>query len=307
MIKQGIVIIRNRQMSKIRLLFLYLAIISFFPVFGQKEKNIIYRVGIGELTYTPPKSEEPSGNVLKILKNVAESLLNDQNSKEQPQYAGAVRASIVNGLSKVCLFRPSDGPLSQAELSDTPPAFSADGTIASISTVSKTDTKTDSKGKKYSETSYTGIIVVTVNLKDPYDGTLVNSQTFSIGDGELNWAPSVEKAVSNALESLTKNVSGYYNHLYPLHASIVEKGEIKKNKQKDVYIDLGAADGVYKGQQFDVFLVNIIAGKEAPTNIGRLKIEEVEGNDISLCKVTKGADKIKAALDDGQTLLVTSR
>ena len=41
--------------------------------------------------------------------------------------------------------------------------------------------------------------------------------------------------------------------------------------------------------------------------IGRLKIEEVEGDEISLCKVTKGADKIKTALDEDQTLLITSR
>ena len=95
--------------------------------------------------------------------------------------------------------------------------------------------------------------------------------------------------------------------MFPLRASIVEKGEAKKNKQKEVYIDLGAPDGVYKGLQFDVFLVKTIAGKEAKTMIGRLKIEEVEGDEISLCKVIKGADKIKTALDEDQTLLITSR
>ena len=64
---------------------------------------------------------------------------------------------------------------------------------------------------------------------------------------------------------------------------------------------------MYKGLQFDVFLVKTIAGKEAKTMIGRLKIEEVEGDEISLCKVIKGADKIKTALDEDQTLLITSR
>ena len=64
---------------------------------------------------------------------------------------------------------------------------------------------------------------------------------------------------------------------------------------------------MYKGQQFDVFLVKTIAGKEAKTIIGRLKIEEVEGDEISLCKVTKGADMIKTALDENHVLLITSR
>lgn len=102
-------------------------------------------------------------------------------------------------------------------------------------------------------------------------------------------------------------MADYYNAIFPLHASIIEAGEVKKDKQKEVFIDLGAANGAYKGVQFDVFLVKTVAGKEARTMIGRLKIEEVQGDEISLCKVTKGSDKIKNALDQGQTLMITSR
>lgn len=294
------------MMNTFRLFVLFLAISNFGPVFAQKDKNVIYKVGVGELIYTPP-SEGNSGTAVKVLKDVAEVLLNGQTTKQQPQYAEAVRASIVNGLSKVILFRPSDGAISQEELSNNIPALYADGTIVNISTVSKTETDKDSKGNKTTHTSYRGIISVTVNLKDAYDGTLINSQTFSIYDSDLYWMASGEKAINNALERLTSKVAGFYNQMFPLHATIVEKGEVKKNKQKEVYIDLGAADGVYKGQQFDVFLVKTIAGKEAKTIIGRLKIEEVEGDEISLCKVTKGADMIKTALDENHALLITSR
>lgn len=137
---------------------------------------------------------------------------------------------------------------------------------------------------------------------------MVNSHTFNLSESDLSWLGSNEKAISNALEYLSSKVSSYYNKVFPLYASIVEAGEAKKDKQKEVYIDLGAADGVYKGLQFDVFLVKTIAGKEAKTEIGRLKIEEVEGDDISLCKVKKGGDKTKNALDEGLTLLmITSK
>ncbi len=276
------------------------------PAFDPKDKNVIYKVGIGEFIYTP-SSERNSSTASKVLKDVADVLLSGQTSRQQPQYAEAVRASIGNGLSKVILFRPSDGAISQEELANNVPALYVDGTIVNISTVSKTETNKDSKGNKTTHTYYRGIISVTVNLKDAYDGTLVNSRTFSIYDSDLYWMASGEKAINNALERLTNLVAGFYNQLFPLHASIIEKGEAKKEKQKAVYIDLGTADGVYKGQQFDVFLVKTIAGKEAKTMIGRLKIEEVEGDEISLCKVTKGADTIKTALDEDQTLQVTSR
>ena len=95
--------------------------------------------------------------------------------------------------------------------------------------------------------------------------------------------------------------------MFPLSASIIERGEIKKKKQKTVYIDLGSKFEAYKGQQFDIFSLKTIAGKEARIEIGRLKIDEVLGEDISLCKVTRGEEEVKEALDGGATLIVITR
>lgn len=291
-------------MKSLKLLIISLTLLSFMTATAQKERNTIYRIGVGELIYTPPTEGSKTASVLK---DVADVLLSGQTTKQQPQYAEAVRASLMNGLSKVILFRPSDGFVLQTDLSDSTPSFFIDGTIANISIVSKSETTKDGKGNKHTDTSYRSNVTVTVNLKDPSDGSVVDSRTFTISDSDLYWMTSGEKAMTNALEHLTSKVADYYNRMFPLYASIIEKGESKKNKQKDVYIDLGAGDGAYKGQQFDVFTVRTIAGKEARTIIGRLKIEEIEGDEISLCKVTKGSDKIKTALDEGQNLLVVSR
>ncbi len=291
-------------MKSLKILIVLQILFSFLTATAQKERNTVYRVGVGELIYTPPTEGRKT---VSVLKDVADVLLSGQTTKQQPQYAEAVRASLMNGLSKVILFRPSDGVVSQTDLADGIPSFFADGTIANISIVSKSETTKDGKGNKHTDTSYRSNVSVTVNLKDPADGSVVDSRTFTISDSDFYWMTSGEKAITNALEHLTSKVADYYNRMFPLYASIIEKGESKKNKQKDVYIDLGAGDGVYKGQQFDVFTVKTIAGKEARTVIGRLKIEEVEGDEISLCKVTKGSDKIKAALDEGQNLLVVSR
>lgn len=291
-------------MNTLKPYILLLLLLIVIPSFAQKDKNTIVKVGVGELIYTPPAE---GGKTTNVLKDVAEVLLAGQTTKQQPQYAEAVRASIMNGLSKVILFRPSDGAINQTELLSGIPSLFVDGTIANISIVSKTETTKDSKGKKHTDTSYRSNISVTLNLKDPADGSVVNSHTFTLSDSDLFWMTSGEKAVTNALEHLTSKVSDYYNKLFPLHASVIEKGEVKKNKQKEVYIDLGEKDGVYKNMQFDVFTIKIIAGKEAKTLIGRLKIEEVEGEEISLCKVTKGSDRIKTALENEQALLITSR
>lgn len=291
-------------MKSLKILIVSLILLSSLTATAQKERNTIYRIGVGELIYTPPTE---GSKTTAVLKDVAEVLLSGQTTKQQPQYAEAVRACLMNGLSKVTLFRPSDGIVLQSDLPDGTPSFFVDGTIANISIVSRSETTKDSKGNKHTDTSYRSNVSVTVNLKDPADGSVVDSRTFTISDSDLYWMTSGEKAMTNALEHLTSKVADYYNRMFPLYASIIEKGESKKNKQKDVYIDLGAGDGVYKGQQFDVFTVKTIAGKEARTVIGRLKIEEIEGDEISLCKVTKGSEKIKAALDERKNLMVVSR
>lgn len=291
-------------MKSLKLLIISFALLSFMTATAQKERNTIYRIGVGELIYTPPTE---GSKTTAVLKDVAEVLLSGQTTKQQPQYAEAVRASLMNGLSKVILFRPSDGIVLPSDLSDGKPSFFIDGTIANISIVSRSETRKDGKGNKHTDTSYRSNVSVTVNLKNPADGSVIDSRTFTISDSDLYWMTSGEKAMTNALERFTSKVADYYNQLFPLYASIIEKGESKKDKQKEVYIDLGAGDGVYKGQQFDVFTVKTIAGKEARTIIGRLKIEEVDGDEISLCKVTKGSDKIKTALDEGQNLMIVSR
>jgi hypothetical protein len=55
-----------------------------------------------------------------------------------------------------------------------------------------------------------------------------------------------------------------------------------------------------------VYQMKTIGGHEAKSQIGKLKIEAVEGDDISRCKVQSGGKDIKAALDAGEKLVVTS-
>ena len=46
--------------------------------------------------------------------------------------------------------------------------------------------------------------------------------------------------------------------------------------------------------------------KEAHTEVGKLKIEAVEGDEISRCKVQSGAKEIKTLLEAGENLVVKS-
>jgi len=91
-----------------------------------------------------------------------------------------------------------------------------------------------------------------------------------------------------------------------LEASIIEGAAAMKDKQKEVYIDLGSSEGAYIGLHMGVYTIKTIAGREAKSQIGKLKIEAVMGDNISRCKVQKGGKDIKAALDAGENLKVIS-
>ena len=268
---------------------------------AQVERNVIHTVAIGDIGYTAKDEKATVGNVLGAL---ATSLVTGKTSQQQPDYADGVRASIVKGLGNVTRLKvfnadDSGGGQPEAELK-------AEGTITNISTTTRTIPGDKAKDKKpYDE--YNCLVNVTLNLTDARTNAVVDSRTFNISEGMGGWMSSAQKAITSSLSRLSAVITNYYNSLYPLSASIVERDQISKDKQKKVYIDLGSAMQAHKGQQFNIYYTRTIAGKEARMEIGRLKIEEVMGDELSLCKVTRGEKEVKDALDKGVRLLVTER
>ena len=61
-----------------------------------------------------------------------------------------------------------------------------------------------------------------------------------------------------------------------------------------------------EGTHFTVYVIGSIGGKETRRQIGRLKVNAVEGDEVSRCKVVSGGKDIKTALDAGQGLLIIS-
>ena len=79
------------------------------------------------------------------------------------------------------------------------------------------------------------------------------------------------------------------------------------DKAETVYIDLGSSRGIAKKQKFTVYLEVDIAGELSRKEIGSLSAQEVLSAKRTLCKVTKGGDKVLEAVKEGQKLVVVSR
>lgn len=93
---------------------------------------------------------------------------------------------------------------------------------------------------------------------------------------------------------------------FPLRGHMLEKGFQKGKKQKlqEFYIDLGSNHRLFTDSNVDVYVVRRIAGRIARQYIGSAKVVEVEGEDISLCKVKKNGQQIKEAFDRGAEIAV---
>ena len=264
----------------------------------QNERNAMKVVVFNNLTYVKPEQKK---GVASVLGTIADVLLTGQSTQQQTSYQEALRATIVKGISQGHRINLMDGTgMSQAN-------WYVDATVSNISTTTKIETYKDKDGKERNKTWYKALVGVTLHVKDAQTNQVLASPMFNISDIDLTWIETPEGAINSTFLKLSNRITTYFDRWLPLHANIIEGARDKKDKQKEVYIDLGNdTKGVYKGLRFGVYTAKIVAGKEAKKQIGRLKITDIQGGEVSLCKVQSGGKDIKEAIDAGETLLVTS-
>jgi len=176
----------------------------------------------------------------------------------------------------------------------------------------KETTTTNSKGEK--STTYDATINITLKTIDPKTGTVAETTTFTVPSGFIDFgtlailAYSPDEAVSEySKKLLPKKLKKFINDAFPVEGHVLELAEVKGKDAKTLYIDLGENFGAQKKQKFDVREIRTISTRTSRKVIGEVEIIDVEGEDISLCKVTKGGDKIKAAVDAEMSLIITSK
>ena len=261
-----------------------------------QDDNRTLSVSVGELEYTV--KEQPTSKAGKVLGAVIDALT-EQMHREQPGYTSAVRSSVITALGSVRRFQVTDGL--QVEPTDATD-FIIDGTINYISTTLEVQ---DEGHGKHTQQFYAQV-GVTLNVKDAATGTVLNSQVFEINKNSWSLFNSVDSAIKKALESLRKQITKHYDYIYPYTAHILERGSEKSDKLKELYIDLGSAHGVQEGTHFAVYVIGTIGGKDTRTEVARLKVSRVEGDEVSRCKVVSGAKNIKTALDSQKRMLIIS-
>lgn len=163
---------------------------------------------------------------------------------------------------------------------------------------------TNDKGQKYWQATCS----YTLKVINPADGKLVATKNFKHGQGITNsiLEDTEEQAVAKLCSQAVKAVRELVDEAFKMEGQILEIAEIKKDKAKSVYISLGSKHGVAEGAYFAVCIERQVAGRTSQKEIGQLKAKGVEGEDLTLCEVKKGGKEIKAAMDNGQKLVIKS-
>lgn len=269
---------------------------------AQEGRNQAYRITLGNVQYAHHDEKLSAGDAVgKILTGV----LTGQTSVQATKYEEDVKAAIIKGLSGAYRFRYNDGLLQIDDVAEEGNLV-VDALIINIQAKSSSHSWKDKNGKTQVNTYYTGVTEVMLTLKDAKTGEVMANPTMK-GQGSTTSSFSTsDQAVRDAIGKLSNRITVWLNNYRPLQARIIEGAAAKKNKQKEVYIDLGSSEGAFEGLHMGVYIVKTVAGREAKLQIGKLKIEAVEGDDISRCKVQSGGKDIKTAIDGGEKLLVIS-
>jgi hypothetical protein len=138
-----------------------------------------------------------------------------------------------------------------------------------------------------------GIVICTKNYKETGSASGKDATQFS----------ALENALLNIPYEMRKLVETYFK----VYGAVLKAGTDNGKKVKTVYINLGFDDPIKEGIRFDVIEDGMIEGNLIEKKIGEIRIDKIMGPRISLCKVNKGGEEIRAALQQDITLRLVSR
>ena len=284
------------------LLAVMLAVLTTIKVSAQDNGlNPVYKVQIGEITYQKGEASKKltASKVLGVVADVVEGRVTDIHNEE---YIPLAANCVKEGLTHVRRLQTVDDD----ETAGVKYLVTATLTDIAASRKVKTYDRKDSKGREYTETKtyYGAVVTAALTFKNLQAGEITTS-TISGRCSEYSLAKSADEAIRTALGELAENIYEYYNEAYPIRANIIERGREKKDKTKELYIDVGSRF-IGEDVHFDVFVIGQVAGRETRKQIGRIRVRETLGDDISLCKVQKGGKDIKAAFDRGDAIVAIS-
>lgn len=227
-------------------------------------------------------------------------LKNDSNVKDV--VAKTLRSGIIDGINKKNRFvlvdytTLGDVPESKNEmlkyLNDKGIQFLIEGSLNAVTYQQKDE-------------YYQAEINYSLTIIDTETG--VTKSTVAYKDEWLTGS-SNDDAIVKAVGEAKKRMARFVDENFKVEAAIKELDQIDAKKGvKTCYISIGSAQGIAKGQIFEVFAKMEVAGEQVDKKIGELKAKEVLSGTLTLCDVKSGGLEIQKNFEKGIKLTVVTR
>lgn len=247
-------------------------------------------VTIGDITYTPKSAAN------QVVNGVVSALVSKDIPIEDESMVPMVKEAITSAVSRTLRMVPLEGAPTEEQLENSP-CLKLTATITGCNVTQRL------REKYMDKRILVNAYIYITNMKT---GEVVGSQQVT-GDAWESSFNTIEEAKRDAVHNFYVNLINRFNSWYPLRGHMLEKGfeKGKKQKLKEIYIDLGSNHNLGTGYDCNIYTVRRIAGRVARKYIGRGKVVEVLGEDISTVKLSRGADLIKQAFDNGAEIAVS--
>ncbi len=261
---------------------------------SQQEQLLVYEnptlpVYLGDITYVPMTKGQKTSNLLTGL------FAADEVSIEDASMVEGAKEALAGCLRDVKRFDIKVGDPSPEDLeSGRCLVFSAKIIFCNF---------TEKLNRDFMDKE--SRIVAYITLTDPKTKRVYFNEQVS-GSCWLSVFSTMAECREYTQNNLWVDAAARMRRAYPLRGHMLEKGFEKGKKQKlqDFYIDLGSDHRLFNGANVTVYTVKRIAGRIARQQIGTAQVVEVQGNDISLCKVLRNGNLIKEAFDRGAEIAV---
>lgn len=170
-----------------------------------------------------------------------------------------------------------------------------------ITNIDATREKT-SDGKIY----YSGVVSFSLNIVDLETGNNISARNIDYSGLNAKTGKTREEAITNTMDYIPLSMTKFINDNFKLETKIIEIAEQKKGKASLVYINAGSSVGITKTQTFKMFVESEVAGVKRTKDIGRLTVESIEGDELTLCKVQKTEEDLIGLFNSGTEIIVVT-
>lgn len=223
-----------------------------------------------------------------------------------------IRAAFIDGINKTNRVKIIDALTIGPNLNLTPledaQRFGAEYLLTG-KLLNREATDDGSSHRRYHsrENSFKEKFNIRLDLVRTSDGTTISTKNYEENGSASGKDASQFVALEHALLNIPFEMRQFVEDYFKVYGSILRIATDNGKKVKTVYINLGYDDPIKEGLRFDVVEDGMIEGNYIENKIGEVRIEQVMGPKISLCKVNKGGEAILNALKSNTSLRLVSR